>query len=126
MDLRRAAPWARAAGVTGVAANVLLVPFYAVELGRRRVLPVSLGSANDVGSLNDSLPLRPSVPEARNIISAPTFASRLPRSRIVPFESPTVNTISKTPTAMPSTLTNVRAGRWSIFEKTRLSINCLF
>ena len=48
MDLRRARPWARAAGVTGVAANVLLVAFYAVEAGRRRVLPVSLGSANDV------------------------------------------------------------------------------
>ena len=48
MNLRRAAPWARAAGVTGHAANVLLAAFFAVEAGRRRVLPVSLGSANDV------------------------------------------------------------------------------
>jgi hypothetical protein len=56
MDMRRAAPWARAAGVTGVAANVLLVAFYAVEAGRRRVLPVSLGSANDiVGSVSTAL-----------------------------------------------------------------------
>jgi hypothetical protein len=56
MDLRRAAPWARAAGVTGVAANALLVAFYAVEVGRRRVLPLSLGSANDVvGSVSTAL-----------------------------------------------------------------------
>ncbi|MGY1732604.1 hypothetical protein ACI798_13890 [Geodermatophilus sp. SYSU D01045] len=56
MDLRRAAPWARAAGVTGMAANALLVAFYAVEAGRRRVLPVSLGSANDVvGSVGTAL-----------------------------------------------------------------------
>jgi hypothetical protein len=56
MDLRRAAPWARAAGVTGTAANVLLAAFYAVEVGRRRVLPVSLGSANDVvGSVSTAL-----------------------------------------------------------------------
>ena len=56
MDLRPAAPWASAAGVTGVAANVLLVAFYAVEEGRRRVLPVSLGSANDVvGSVSTAL-----------------------------------------------------------------------
>jgi hypothetical protein len=56
MDLRRAAPWARAAGVTGHAANVLLGAFYAVEVGRRRVLPVSLGSANDVvGSVGTAL-----------------------------------------------------------------------
>jgi|SRR5687768_12302329 len=56
MDLRRAAPWARAAGVTGVAANALLVAFYAVEVGRPRVLPVSLGSANDVvGSVSTAL-----------------------------------------------------------------------
>jgi hypothetical protein len=48
VDLRRARPWARAAGVTGTAANVLLVAFYALEAGRRRVLPVSLGSVNDV------------------------------------------------------------------------------
>ncbi len=48
MDLGRARPRARAAGVTGMAANVLLVAFYAVEAGRRRVLPVPLGSANDV------------------------------------------------------------------------------
>lgn len=53
MDLRRAAPWARAAGATGVLANALLVAFYTVEMGRRRVLPVSLGSANDiVGSVS--------------------------------------------------------------------------
>lgn len=56
MDLRRASPWARAAGVTGMAANVLLVAFYAVEVGRRQVLPVSLGSANDVvGSVGTAL-----------------------------------------------------------------------
>lgn len=56
MDLRRAAPWARAAGGTGHAANVLLVAFYAVELGRPRPLPVSLGSANDVvGSVGTAL-----------------------------------------------------------------------
>ncbi len=56
MDLRRARPWARAAGVTGMAANVLLVAFYAVEAGRIRVLPVSLGSANDVvGSVGTAL-----------------------------------------------------------------------
>ena len=48
MDLRRARPWARAAGVTGMAANGLLVAFYTLEVGRRRVLPVSLGTANDV------------------------------------------------------------------------------
>lgn len=56
MDLRRAAPWARAAGLSGHAANVLLVAFFAVEAGRRRVLPVSLGSANDVvGSVSSAL-----------------------------------------------------------------------
>ena len=56
MDPRRARPWARAAGVTGMAANVLLAGFYAVEVGRRRVLPVSLGSANDVvGSVGTAL-----------------------------------------------------------------------
>jgi hypothetical protein len=56
MDLRRAAPWARAAGTTGTAANVLLVAFYALEVGRRRVLPVSLGAANDVvGSVSTAL-----------------------------------------------------------------------
>jgi len=39
-----------------MAANVLLVAFYAVEVGRRRVLPVSLGSANDVvGSISTAL-----------------------------------------------------------------------
>jgi len=58
VDLRRAAPWARAAGFTGMAANGLLVAFYAVEVGRRRVLPVSLGSANDVvGSVGTALML---------------------------------------------------------------------
>jgi hypothetical protein len=31
-----------------MAANGLLVAFYALEVGRRRVLPVSLGTANDV------------------------------------------------------------------------------
>jgi hypothetical protein len=56
VDLRRAAPWARAAGVTGLAANALLVAFYALEAGRRRVLPVSLGTANDlVGALSTAL-----------------------------------------------------------------------
>ncbi len=56
MDLRRAAPWARRAGATGHAANVLLVAFYAVEVGRRRPLPISLGSANDVvGSVGTAL-----------------------------------------------------------------------
>jgi hypothetical protein len=39
-----------------MAANVLLVAFYAVEAGRIRVLPVSLGSANDVvGSVSTAL-----------------------------------------------------------------------
>ena len=39
-----------------MAANVLLVAFYAVEAGRRRVLPVSLGSADDVvGSVSTAL-----------------------------------------------------------------------
>jgi hypothetical protein len=56
VDLRRARPWARAAGVTGIAANALLIAFYAVEAGRTRVLPVSLGSANDVvGSVGTAL-----------------------------------------------------------------------
>src|SRR5690606_12524575 len=39
-----------------------------------------------------------------------------------PFASPTVKTISRTPTAIPRTLTAVRAGRCSILEKTKLSI----
>jgi hypothetical protein len=56
MDMRRAAPWARAAGTAGMAANGLLAAFYAVEFGRPRVLPVSLGSANDlVGSVSTAL-----------------------------------------------------------------------
>jgi hypothetical protein len=39
-----------------MAANLLLAAFYAVEVGRRRVLPVSLGSANDVvGSVGTAL-----------------------------------------------------------------------
>ena len=33
MDAERAAPWARAAGATGMAANALLVAFIAVETG---------------------------------------------------------------------------------------------
>lgn len=56
MDVGRAAPWARAAGVTGIAANVLLAGFFAVEQGGTRRLPVSLGSANDVvGSVSSAL-----------------------------------------------------------------------
>jgi hypothetical protein len=56
MDVRKAAPWARAAGVTGMAANALLVAFYAVEVGRRPPLRFSLGSANDlVGSIGTAL-----------------------------------------------------------------------
>lgn len=56
MDVRRAAPWARAAGVTGMAANALLAAFYAVEVGRRPPLRISLGAANDlVGSLGTAL-----------------------------------------------------------------------
>jgi hypothetical protein len=56
MDVRQAAPWARAAGVTGMAANALLVAFYAVEVGRRPPLRFSLGSANDlVGSIGTAL-----------------------------------------------------------------------
>ncbi len=56
MDLRRAAPWARAAGVSGLVANALLVAFYAAEVGRRPPLPVSLGTSNDlVGSLSTAL-----------------------------------------------------------------------
>jgi hypothetical protein len=34
VDLGRARPWARAAGVSGMAADVLLIAFYAVEVGR--------------------------------------------------------------------------------------------
>ncbi|SOD95594.1 hypothetical protein [Blastococcus haudaquaticus] len=57
MDLRQAAPWARAAGATGMAANALLVGFYALEAGRRP-RRISLGSANDlVGSLGTALML---------------------------------------------------------------------
>ena len=56
MELGQAAPWARAAGATGMAANALLVAFYAVEVGRRPPLRVSLGSANDlVGSVGTAL-----------------------------------------------------------------------
>ena len=56
MDVRQAAPWARAAGITGLAANALLVAFYAVEIGRRPPLRFSLGSANDlVGSVGTAL-----------------------------------------------------------------------
>lgn len=56
MDVTQAAPWARAAGITGHAANALLAAFYAVEVGRRPPLPFSLGSANDlVGSLSTAL-----------------------------------------------------------------------
>jgi hypothetical protein len=40
--------WATAAGVTGLAANALLVAFYALEVGRVPPLPVSLGTLNDV------------------------------------------------------------------------------
>ena len=57
MDVQQAAPWACAAGFTGMAANALLVGFYAVEVGRRP-LRVSLGSANDlVGSVSTALML---------------------------------------------------------------------
>ncbi|HET6392158.1 MAG TPA: hypothetical protein VFG13_05000 [Blastococcus sp.] len=56
MDVRQAAPWARAAGLTGLAANALLVAFYAVEAGRRPPLRFSLGHANDlVGSVSTGL-----------------------------------------------------------------------
>jgi hypothetical protein len=56
MDVERAAPWARAAGATGMAANALLVAFFAVEMGRRPPLRFSLGSANDlVGSVSTAL-----------------------------------------------------------------------
>ena len=56
MDVRQAAPWARAAGATGMAANALLVAFYAVDVGRRPPLRFSLGSANDlVGSVSTAL-----------------------------------------------------------------------
>ena len=58
-------------------------------------------AAIETGSRKDSEPLMPIEPDARKKISAPTFASRFARSRIVPFERPTVKTISKTPTAMP-------------------------
>ncbi len=78
--------------------------------------------AIETGRRNDSDPPIPIEPDARKKISAPTFASRVACSRIVPFASPTVKTISSTPIAMPKMLTNVRAGRWSIFEKTSESI----
>ena len=56
MDVRQAAPWARAAGITGLAANALLIAFFAVESGRRPPLRFSLGSANDlVGSVGTAL-----------------------------------------------------------------------
>jgi hypothetical protein len=71
----------------------------------------SISLLSEMGKRIDSEPLIPGLPEAQKNISAPTFASRVARSRIVPFDSPTVKTISKTPTAMPKMLTAVRAGR---------------
>jgi hypothetical protein len=48
--------WAVAAGIVGLLANVLLVAFYALELGREPVLPVSFGSLNDlVGSVGTAV-----------------------------------------------------------------------
>lgn len=56
MDPRRTARWATAAGVTGLVANGLLVAFYALEVGRAPVGPVSLGTLNDlVGSAGTAL-----------------------------------------------------------------------
>lgn len=56
MDPRRTSRWATAAGVTGLVANALLVAFYALEVGRAPVLPVSLGTLNDlVGALGTAL-----------------------------------------------------------------------
>jgi hypothetical protein len=47
---------AAAAGLTSLLANALLVAFYALELGRSPVGPVSLGTANDVvGSVSAAL-----------------------------------------------------------------------
>jgi hypothetical protein len=48
--------FALAAGVVGVLANLLLIGFYALELGREPALPVSLGALNDLtGSLGTAL-----------------------------------------------------------------------
>ncbi len=56
MDQRQTARWATAAGVTGLVANALLVAFYALEVGRAPLGPVSLGSLNDlVGSVGTAL-----------------------------------------------------------------------
>ena len=56
-------------------------------------------------------PPSPTDPDARIMISAPMFDSRRPRSCNTPCAKPTVKTISSTPTAVPRTLTAVRAGR---------------
>ena len=53
---RQTARWAAAAGITGMLANALLVAFYAFEVGRGPLGPVSLGSANDiVGSISTAM-----------------------------------------------------------------------
>jgi len=65
----------------------------------------------DTGNRRESDPLRPILPDARNIISAPTFFSRWARSRKLPLAKPTVKTISKIPIPIPAILTTVRAGR---------------
>jgi hypothetical protein len=55
-DRRRIASWATAAGLTGLLANALLAGYYALEVGREPLGPVSLGSLNDlVGAVGTAL-----------------------------------------------------------------------
>ncbi|PWW23679.1 hypothetical protein JD79_02854 [Geodermatophilus normandii] len=56
-DPARARPWARAAGLTGTAADVLLLASGAVQAGRRRVLRVARADRPDdlVGSVGTAL-----------------------------------------------------------------------
>src|SRR5829696_475078 len=56
MSNRAVGALAIAAGVAGMLANVLLVAFYALEVGRWPLGPVSLGTMNDaVGSVGTAL-----------------------------------------------------------------------
>lgn len=55
MNVRHPARWAYAAGIAGIVANLLLIGFYAFQLGRPET-GVSLGSANDlVGAVASAL-----------------------------------------------------------------------
>lgn len=56
MDLRRTARCATAAGLLGLTANTFLIAYYALEVGREQLLPVSLGSLNDlVGAVGTAM-----------------------------------------------------------------------